>query len=196
MKITFLTEENKWKRRGMLKPLLLGLMCLALSFSITACGAPNPGQNSAANGAETTSASAFAAQANDFSTQTAGVLEEETESSEQEAQRPGEQESVVYLTSDISASGLVRLYDKLGWEPEGKTAVKLSTGEPPESNYLRPELIGELVKKVQGTIVECNTAYGGSRASSAMHRQVAEDHGFTAIADFDLLDEEGKFRAV
>ncbi|MBQ6591189.1 MAG: DUF362 domain-containing protein [Lachnospiraceae bacterium] len=99
---------------------------------------------------------------------------------------------VVYFTSDISAEGLVRIYDRLGWTPSGKTAVKISTGEPPASNYLRPELIKDLVKKVDGTIVECNTAYGGSRGSAAMHKQVAEDHGFTAIADFDLLDEEGE----
>lgn len=103
-----------------------------------------------------------------------------------------EQSAVVYFTSDISAEGLVRLYDALGWEPSGNVAVKVSTGEPPASNYLRPELIGDLVKKVDGTIVECNTAYGGSRSESAMHRQVAEDHGFTSIADFDLLDEEGE----
>ena len=100
--------------------------------------------------------------------------------------------STVYFTSDISAEGLVRIYEALGWTPSGKTAVKISTGEPPASNYLRPELIGDLVQKLDGTIVECNTAYGGSRASSAMHRQVAEDHGFTAIADFDLMDEEGE----
>ena len=93
----------------------------------------------------------------------------------------------VYFTSDISAEGLVKIYDSLGWTPEGRAAVKISTGEPPASNYLRPELIGDLVKKVDGTIVECNTAYGGSRSSSAMHKQVAEDHGFTAIADFDLM---------
>ena len=99
---------------------------------------------------------------------------------------------VVYFTSDISAEGLVKIYETLGWTPEGKVAVKISTGEPPASNYLRPELIGDLVKIVNGTIVECNTAYGGSRASSAMHKQVAEDHGFTAIADFDLMDEEGE----
>ena len=99
---------------------------------------------------------------------------------------------VVYFTSDISAEGLVRIYETLGWTPEGKVAVKISTGEPPASNYLRPELIGDLVKKVDGTIVECNTAYGGSRSSSAAHKQVAEDHGFTAIADFDLMDEEGE----
>ena len=99
---------------------------------------------------------------------------------------------VVYFTSDISAEGLVRIYETLGWTPKGNVAVKISTGEPPASNYLRPELIGDLVKKVDGTIVECNTAYGGSRASSAAHKQVAEDHGFTAIAGFDLMDEEGE----
>ena len=99
---------------------------------------------------------------------------------------------VVYMTQDISPASLVRIYEALGWTPSGKTAVKISTGEPPASNYLRPELIGDLVQKLDGTIVECNTAYGGSRASSAMHRQVAEDHGFTAIADFDLMDEEGE----
>ncbi len=99
---------------------------------------------------------------------------------------------MVYFTSDISAEGLVRIYEALGWSPTGKVAVKISTGEPPASNYLRPELIGDLVQLLDGTIVECNTAYGGSRSSSAMHRQVAEDHGFTSFADFDLMDEEGE----
>lgn len=70
-------------------------------------------------------------------------------------------------------------------------AVKLSTGEPPASNYLAPELIADLVQLVDGTIVECNTAYGGSRASTAMHYQVAEDHGFTAIAPVQIQDENG-----
>lgn len=98
----------------------------------------------------------------------------------------------VYFTSDISSEGLIRIYEALGWEPTGKVAVKVSTGEPPASNYLRPELIGDLVQQINGIIVECNTAYGGSRASAAMHKQVAEDHGFTAIADFDLLDEDGE----
>ena len=100
--------------------------------------------------------------------------------------------STVYFTPDISAAGLVKIYEQLGWQPSGNVAVKISTGEPPASNYLRPELIGDLVQMLSGTIVECNTAYGGSRASSAMHRQVAEDHGFTEIADFDLMDEEGE----
>ena len=100
--------------------------------------------------------------------------------------------STVYFTPDISAAGLIKIYEQLGWQPSGNVAVKISTGEPPASNYLQPELIGDLVQMLSGTIVECNTAYGGSRASSAMHRQVAEDHGFTAIADFDLMDEEGE----
>ncbi len=99
---------------------------------------------------------------------------------------------IVFFTKDITADGLVRIYEQLDWHPTGNVAVKISTGEPPASNYLRPELIGNLVQQLDGTIVECNTAYGGSRASSAMHRQVAEDHGFTAIADFDLMDEEGE----
>ena len=83
------------------------------------------------------------------------------------------------------------VYEALNWSPTGNVAVKLSTGEPPASNYLRPELIQNLVQSVDGTIVECNTAYGGSRAETAMHYQVAEDHGFTAIADFQILDENG-----
>ena len=103
-----------------------------------------------------------------------------------------EDASVVYFTSDITAEGLVKIYEALNWTPSGKVAVKISTGEPPASNYLRPELIGDLVRLLDGTIVECNTAYGGARASAAMHKQVAADHGFTAIAPFDLLDEEGE----
>lgn len=99
--------------------------------------------------------------------------------------------SAVYFTSDITPEGLMKVYGAVGWEPEGKVAVKLSTGEPPASNYLDPELIKDLVQSVDATIVECNTAYGGSRAETAMHMQVAEDHGFTAIADVDILDAEG-----
>ena len=98
---------------------------------------------------------------------------------------------VVYMTEDISPEGLMKAYQALGWKPEGRVAVKLSTGEPPDSNYLRPELIADLVHSVDGTIVECNTAYGGSRTDTAMHYQVAEDHGFTEIADFQILDEDG-----
>ncbi len=99
---------------------------------------------------------------------------------------------IVFFTSDISPNGLVKAYEALHWQPSGSVAVKISTGEPPASNYLRPELISDLVRKLNGTIVECNTAYGGSRSGTAMHKQVAADHGFTAIAPFDLLDEDGE----
>ena len=98
---------------------------------------------------------------------------------------------VVYFTDDISPEGLVKIYEALNWKPAGPVAVKLSTGEPPASNYLRPELIADLVHKVDGTIVECNTAYAGNRAATAEHYQVAEDHGFTGIANFQILDEYG-----
>ena len=98
---------------------------------------------------------------------------------------------VVYFTKDITANSLVKIYEKLGWTPTGKVGVKISTGEPPRSNYLRADLIGDLVKKVNGTIIECNTAYGGDRSLTAMHKQVAKDHGYTDIAEVDIMDEEG-----
>lgn len=110
------------------------------------------------------------------------------------ADNPNQAESVVYMTEDISPEGMIAAYEALGWTPTGKVAVKLSTGEPPASNYLRPELIKDLVQMVQGTIVECNTAYGGSRTETAMHYQVAKDHGFTEIADVKILDEDGFMR--
>lgn len=97
----------------------------------------------------------------------------------------------VYYTSDITPESLIGIYEALGFTPTGKVAVKMSTGEPPASNYLRPELIGDLVRQVDGTIVECNTAYGGSRAETAMHYQVAEDHGLTEIAEVKIQDEDG-----
>lgn len=98
---------------------------------------------------------------------------------------------VVYMTTEISSQSLLEIYNALQAEPSGNIAIKLSTGEP-GSNYLRPELIGELVQSFENpVIVECNTAYGGSRASTAMHYQVAEDHGYTDIAEVDIMDEDG-----
>lgn len=99
--------------------------------------------------------------------------------------------SQVLMTADISADALMAIYEALDWTPTGSIAVKLSTGEP-GSNYLRTDLIGELVQSLNDpTIVECNTAYGGSRSNTAMHYQVAEDHGYTAIAEVDIMDENG-----
>ncbi len=111
--------------------------------------------------------------------------------SEDQDGNSGEESPVVYFTDHISAEGMMAVYEALNWTPTGRVAVKLSTGEPPASNYLDPQLIKDVVAAVNGTIVECNTAYGGSRSETAMHYQVAEDHGFTEIADFQILDENG-----
>lgn len=98
---------------------------------------------------------------------------------------------VVYMTTDITTEAMLGIYKALGRTPEGKVAVKLSTGEAGNTHYLQPSLIKGVVDAVKGTIVECNTAYGGSRAETAMHMQVAKDHGFTGIAPVDIMDAEG-----
>jgi len=98
----------------------------------------------------------------------------------------------VYFTKDISPAGIQKVYVALGRKAEGKNvAVKVSTGEAGGNNYLHASLIGDFVKSIHGTIVECNTAYGGSRSTTAMHRQVAKDHGFTSFANVDIMDEDG-----
>ncbi len=102
--------------------------------------------------------------------------------------------AVVYMTQVISQESLVRIFDALGVEPQGRVAVKVSTGEPGGHNYLDPQLIKPLVDKVQGTIVECNTAYRGKRYTVEDHKQVFVDHGWTAIAPCDLMDEFGEVR--
>lgn len=103
-------------------------------------------------------------------------------------------ESVVYFTRDISPAGLMRVYEALGRKAEGRVAIKISTGEPGGHNYLKPELIGDLVRTTGGSIVECNTAYGGRRSSTEEHLKAAEEHGFTAIARVDIMDAEGDMR--
>ena len=100
----------------------------------------------------------------------------------------------VYFTSDISPAGLLAVYEALGLTASGNVAVKIHTGEPGNPHYLKPELIGNLVQRVNGTIVETNTAYGGRRASTAVHYEVARDHGFTAIATVVILDESSDIR--
>lgn len=97
----------------------------------------------------------------------------------------------VYFTREITPENLVRLYEALGRKAEGKVAVKISTGEPGGHNFLQPALIGDLVRMLKGTIVECNTAYGGGRADTESHLKAAADHGFTAIAEVDIMDADG-----
>ena len=98
----------------------------------------------------------------------------------------------VYLIKEITPENLVKIYEALGRKAEGKVAVKLSTGEPGGHNFLQPTLIAPLVRKMNGTIVECNTAYGGGRANTEAHLKAAADHGFTAIAKVDIMDADGE----
>ena len=95
------------------------------------------------------------------------------------------QNSVVYFTKDITPESLVSIYEALGVNSEGKrVTVKISTGESSRTNYLRPAL--------GANIVECNTAYGGSRGSTEAHRRVIAERGFNGIATVDIMDEEGE----
>ena len=96
------------------------------------------------------------------------------------------------MFTEISSDNLVKIYEALGRKATGKVAVKISTGEPGGHNFLDPDLIKNLVQKVNGTIVECNTAYGGGRTNAADHMRAAEEHGFTAIAPVDIMDAEGE----
>ncbi|MDE6286396.1 MAG: DUF362 domain-containing protein, partial [Muribaculaceae bacterium] len=96
------------------------------------------------------------------------------------------------LIKDITPENLVKIYEALGRPAEGKVAVKLSTGEPGIDYHLAPSLIAPLVQKLNGTIVECNTAYNGGRDHTADHLKAAADHGFTAVAPVVILDAQGE----
>ncbi len=99
----------------------------------------------------------------------------------------------VFFTNEITPDSLVKMFECLNKELEGKVAVKISTGEPGGHNFLNPKLIEKLVKKLNGTIVECCTAYEGKRIRLEDHLQTVKDHGFTAIAPVDIMDAEGDF---
>ena len=98
--------------------------------------------------------------------------------------------SAVYFTRAITPQALIALYNALGREASGRVAVKLSTGEAGNNNYLKPSLIKDLVQSVKATIVECNTAYAGARNTTEAHRELIRQHGFSAIADVDIMDSE------
>lgn len=100
--------------------------------------------------------------------------------------------ATVYMYRHITPENLVSLYERLGQPATGRVCVKLSTGEPGGHNFLSPTLIKDLVQKVGGTIVECNTAYKGKRYTTKDHLQAAADHGFTAIAPVEIMDAEGE----
>ena len=100
--------------------------------------------------------------------------------------------ATVYMTKNITPEGLTAVYNALERKCSGKTAVKLSTGEPPSSNYLRPALIKDLVQLVHGTIVECNTAYEGARDTTEKHQELMTNHGWTKYFSVDIMDGEGE----
>lgn len=102
--------------------------------------------------------------------------------------------AIVYMTKEISPESIIKLYKALGREASGKVAVKISTGEPGGHNFLNPALIADFVNLVDGTIVECNTAYKGPRYNADDHYKAAEEHGFTAIAPVDIMDSEGEVK--
>lgn len=100
----------------------------------------------------------------------------------------------VYYIKEINADNLIRIYEKLGVELDGKVGVKVSTGEAGSRGYLKADVIGPLVKKLNGTIIECNTAYPGKRNTAEDHIKVAEEHDFTKFADVDIMDADGEFK--
>lgn len=100
----------------------------------------------------------------------------------------------VYMTKKIDSASLIEIYKILGREATGKVAIKLSMGEPGGNNYLKPELVKDLVQSVNGIFIDANTAYGGKRGTTEDHLQAAKDHGFTAIAPVDILDAEGEVK--
>ena len=174
-----------------MKKVIVLLLLVSLGLTLCACGEKKTETVPASPAPETAVPQETAMTKEPANTNPAETAAETT-APKTDAAPAEETAPVVYFTTDISPEGLEAVYSALNWAPSGKLAVKVSTGEPPASNYLRAELIGPLVQSLGGTIVECNTAYGGSRSASAMHKQVAEDHGFTSFADFDLMDEEGE----
>ena len=102
--------------------------------------------------------------------------------------------SKVYYFKDITPENLIKIYEALGVELDGKVGVKVSTGEAGAKGYLKADLIAPLVKKVNGTILECNTAYSGARNNEQDHIEVAKEHGFTSFANVDIMDGKGEFK--
>ena len=99
--------------------------------------------------------------------------------------------SKVYFTKEITPESLIKIYEKVGGELKGNVAVKLHSGEKGNQNYLRPEFVKPLIDHVNGTVVECNTAYAGARNTTEKHRQLIKEHEWDKYFKFDLLDEEG-----
>ena len=100
----------------------------------------------------------------------------------------------VFFTKEITPESLQKVYEALGVELKGKIGIKVSTGERGAKGYLKADLIAPFVKSLNGTIVECNTAYAGARNEAKEHLEVAKEHGFTSFADVDIMDADGEFK--
>ena len=97
----------------------------------------------------------------------------------------------VYFIKEITPENLIKIYETVGKKLEGKVAVKMHSGEKGNQNYLRPEFVKDMVQHVNGTVVECNTAYEGARNSTEKHRELIKEHEWEKYFPFDLLDAEG-----
>lgn len=97
----------------------------------------------------------------------------------------------VYFTKELTPESVVKMYEVLNKELPGRVAVKVHSGEQGNQNYLKPLFMSQIVKRVNGTIVECNTAYEGARNTSSKHKDLLKTHGWSELFDVDLLDEIG-----
>ena len=97
----------------------------------------------------------------------------------------------VYFTKEITPESLIKIYEKLGKKLTGNVAVKMHSGEQGNQNYLRPEFVKQMVEHVNGTVVECNTAYEGARNSTEKHLKLIKEHEWDKYFKFDLMDAEG-----
>jgi len=103
--------------------------------------------------------------------------------------------SIVYFTKEITPEKLIEIYEKLGVELKGNIGIKVSTGEAGSKGYLKSDLIKPLVEKLNGTIIECNTAYLGERNTVEDHMKVAKDHGFCDMGQgIEIMDGIGEFK--
>ena len=105
------------------------------------------------------------------------------------------EKAIVYYTKEITPDSLIKLYEKLGVELKGNIGIKVSTGEAGSKGYLKADIIKPLVDKLNGTIIECNTAYPGKRNNANEHMKVAKDHGFTEMGKgVEILDDTGEIK--
>ena len=99
--------------------------------------------------------------------------------------------SKVYFIKEITPENIIKAYEALGKKLPGKVAVKMHSGEAGNQNYLRPDFVKDVINHVNGTVVECNTAYEGARNSTEKHEKLIKDHEWDKYFPFDLMDAEG-----